>query len=47
MTAVGNSIPRFDVKDKATGAAMYPGDYNMPDQALHEDPVCRPAACHC
>ena len=33
MTAVGNSIPRFDVKDKATGAAMYPGDYNMSGQA--------------
>ncbi len=32
MTAVGKPIPRFDVKDKATGAAMYPGDYNLPDQ---------------
>jgi CO/xanthine dehydrogenase Mo-binding subunit len=33
MTAIGKSIPRFDVKDKATGEALYPGDYNLPDQA--------------
>jgi CO/xanthine dehydrogenase Mo-binding subunit len=33
MAIVGKSITRFDVKDKATGVALYPGDYNMPNQA--------------
>lgn len=33
MATVGKSITRFDVKDKATGAALYPGDFNMPNQA--------------
>ncbi len=32
MATVGKSVIRFDVKDKATGAALYPGDFNMPDQ---------------
>ena len=32
MASVGKSIARFDVKDKATGAALYPGDFNRPDQ---------------
>jgi CO/xanthine dehydrogenase Mo-binding subunit len=32
MAVVGKSITRFDVKDKATGKALYPGDFNMPDQ---------------
>jgi len=34
MRAVGSSIPRFDIKDKVTGRAMYPGDITMPGQ-LH------------
>ena len=33
MTSVGKSIARFDVRDKATGTARYPGDFNMPNQA--------------
>ena len=33
MAAIGKSIPRLDVKDKAAGKALYPGDYNLPDQA--------------
>ena len=32
MAIIGKSIPRHDVKDKTTGAALYPGDFNMPDQ---------------
>ncbi len=32
MAVVGKSIPRVDVKDKATGEALYPGDFNLPDQ---------------
>lgn len=34
MRAVGSSIPRFDARDKVTGQAHYPGDFNMPGQ-LH------------
>lgn len=34
MAHIGKSIPRFDVKDKATGRALYPGDYNLPDQVF-------------
>ena len=34
MAIIGKSIPRFDVTDKATGKARYPGDYNLPDQAF-------------
>ncbi len=33
MRAVGSSIPRFDVHDKVTGHANYPGDFHLPDQA--------------
>ncbi len=32
MASLGKSIARFDVKDKATGAALYPGDFNRPNQ---------------
>jgi len=32
VAIIGQSIPRFDVKDKATGKALYPGDYNLADQ---------------
>jgi len=32
MAIVGESIPRVDVKDKATGKALYPGDFNLPGQ---------------
>ncbi|HEY9122472.1 MAG TPA: aldehyde oxidase, partial [Brevefilum sp.] len=32
MAYIGKSFTRFDVKDKATGEALYPGDYNLPDQ---------------
>lgn len=32
MATVGKSITRFDVKDKATGKALYPGDFNLPNQ---------------
>ncbi len=34
MRAVGSSIPRFDIKEKVTGKALYPGDISMPGQ-LH------------
>ncbi len=34
MRAVGSSIPRFDIRDKVTGKALYPGDIAMPGQ-LH------------
>jgi len=33
MAIIGKSIPREDVKDKATGKALYPGDFNLPNQA--------------
>lgn len=29
---IGKSIQRIDVKDKVTGKALYPGDFNRPDQ---------------
>lgn len=29
---IGKSIKRIDVKDKVTGRALYPGDFNKPDQ---------------
>ena len=32
MRAVGSSLPRFDIQDKVTGRALYPGDINMPGQ---------------
>ena len=32
MDIIGKSIPRFDDRDKATGAALYPGDFNRPNQ---------------
>ena len=32
MTVIGKSVPRHDVKDKTTGKALYPGDFNMPGQ---------------
>lgn len=32
MAYIGKSVPRFDVEDKATGKALYPGDYNLPNQ---------------
>jgi len=32
MAIIGKSIPRVDVKDKATGKALYPGDFNLPNQ---------------
>lgn len=32
MAIIGQSVIRTDVRDKATGAALYPGDYNFPDQ---------------
>ena len=32
MAIIGKSVPRHDVKDKTTGAALYPGDLNMPGQ---------------
>ena len=33
MASIGKSIPRFDVIGKATGETLYPGDFNLPDQA--------------
>jgi len=32
MAYIGKSVTRIDVKDKATGEALYPGDYNFADQ---------------
>lgn len=32
MAIIGKSVQRHDVKDKTTGKALYPGDYNMSDQ---------------
>ncbi len=32
MAYIGKSISRVDVEDKATGKALYPGDFNLPDQ---------------
>jgi len=32
MTTIGKPIPRVDVKTKATGESLYPGDFNRPDQ---------------
>lgn len=29
---IGKSIPRIDVRDKVTGKALYPADFNKPDQ---------------
>lgn len=34
MATIGKSIPRIDVKDKATGKALYPGDINLSDQVF-------------
>lgn len=34
MSYIGKSIDRFDVKDKATGEALYPGDFNLPNQVF-------------
>lgn len=33
MTSIGKSVTRLDVQAKVTGAALYPGDLNRPDQA--------------
>ena len=32
MAYIGKSISRVDVEDKATGKALYPGDFNLPNQ---------------
>jgi len=32
MAYIGKSVIRVDVKDKAVGKALYPGDFNLPDQ---------------
>ena len=32
MKAVGQSVKRIDAVDKVTGAALYPGDIDMPGQ---------------
>jgi CO/xanthine dehydrogenase Mo-binding subunit len=32
MAYIGESIPRVDVEKKATGEALYPSDFNLPDQ---------------
>ncbi len=32
MAYIGKSVIRVDVKDKAIGKALYPGDFNLPDQ---------------
>jgi len=32
MTTIGKPIPRVDLKTKATGESLYPGDFNRPDQ---------------
>ena len=32
MAFIGKSLPRVDVLDKATGKALYPGDFNLLDQ---------------
>jgi CO/xanthine dehydrogenase Mo-binding subunit len=33
MSIVGQSVPRVDAVAKVTGEALYPGDYNLPNQA--------------
>lgn len=33
MTLIGKSLPRVDARAKVTGAALYPGDINLPNQA--------------
>ena len=32
MAIIGESFPRFDVPDKSTGKAKFPGDINLLDQ---------------
>ncbi|MCB0050031.1 MAG: aldehyde oxidase, partial [Caldilinea sp.] len=32
MRAVGSSLPRIDAVEKVTGAAVYPGDIDLPGQ---------------
>ena len=32
MGYIGESIERIDAKSKVTGSALYPSDFNMPDQ---------------
>ena len=32
MRAIGSSLPRVDAVDKVTGAALYPGDIDLPGQ---------------
>ena len=34
MATIGKSLIRTDVTDKATGEALYPADYNLPDQVF-------------
>lgn len=33
MRAIGSSLPRIDAADKVTGAALYSGDFDLPNQA--------------
>ncbi len=33
MNFIGQSIPRYDSVQKVQGRALYPGDFNLPDQA--------------
>lgn len=34
MAIIGESFPRIDVRDKSTGKALFPGDFNLLDQVI-------------
>jgi CO/xanthine dehydrogenase Mo-binding subunit len=37
MNYVGQSVQRVDAVGKVTGETLFPGDINLPNQALYED----------
>ena len=47
MNYIGKSITRPDAIDKVRGSAKYPGDINLPDQALYESAILFPGTCNC
>ena len=34
MSIIGQSVTRLDARAKVTGEALYPGDINLPNQAI-------------
>jgi xanthine dehydrogenase molybdenum-binding subunit len=44
MSIIGQSVQRVDAYNKVTGEAQYPGDINLPNQAMMKILLQRPHA---